>query len=56
VNPLPAARKPFFGDQRAMLLKKATHRTPAIPATGQTMQETDDSKRVSGAMEPATVI
>jgi hypothetical protein len=39
VNPLPATRKPFFCYQRAMLLKKAMHGTPAIPGKGQTMQE-----------------
>jgi len=59
VNPLPATRKPFFCYQRAMLLKKAMHGTPAIPGKGQTMQEAALQRMirsVSDVMEPATVI
>jgi hypothetical protein len=37
VNPLFVARKPFFGNLRAMLLKKCDVLGPPMPDTGQTV-------------------
>jgi hypothetical protein len=39
VNPLSVTRKPFFGNLRAILLKKADVSGPAMSDTGQTMPD-----------------
>jgi hypothetical protein len=40
VNLLSPRRKPFFGNLRAMLLKKPLRQRAAMPGTGQTMSDT----------------
>jgi hypothetical protein len=39
-------RKPFFGDARAILLKKATHRAAAIPDTVQTTPDVASQRMI----------
>jgi hypothetical protein len=46
VNSLPATRKPFFGDARAILLKKTTHRAAAIPDTVQTTPDVASQRMI----------